>query len=159
MNLFILHGILQSIAFIVLFPLGALVAYFRENIVAIWFPIHVSLQMMGLLVVLIALYVMYVAKKTTSLPKKEQAAEKQEEKQAEKQAEKEEGKVSTSRELHRFIGPLVVFALFIQFFWAFYGRKIVEWTTWYRIHMMLATIVILGGFTNIFFGIFIVSSG
>ena len=129
MNLYNLHGLLQTIAFFVLYPLGALIAYFREHVGSNWKIFHLSIQLLATLLVFIAVIIVISIKKGNKQDK------------------------PIINKVHTKLGPLVVLLIIIQLVWAFLGRKLVDWTTWYYTHITLSGLIIIGGVTNVFLGI------
>jgi hypothetical protein len=128
MNLYYLHGLLQTIAFFVLFPLGALIAYFREHVGSNWKVFHVSIQLLATLLVFSAVIIVISIKKGNKQDK------------------------PIINKVHTKLGPLIVLVIIIQLVWAFLGRKLVDWTTWYNTHMILSGLIITGGITNVILG-------
>jgi len=133
MNYFLIHGLLQFVAFIILFPIGAIIALLRNSIGPSWKKYHVFFQLTGTVTVILAI-ISIVYAKSQSIKKKE----------------KEENML---RKIHKILGPIVISIVFIQILWAFYGRKIVEWNTWYTIHMIFSMIIIIGGISNVLLGL------
>jgi phosphate starvation-inducible membrane PsiE len=129
-----LHGILQIIAFAILFPLGIAFAIFRNKIGSNWFIYHVTTQTIGLLVVITALLVIYFVKKKSK-------------KNFEKNFE------NKNKKIHEILGPIVVLLLFFQFIWALIIKKFINRFIWYYIHISLSFLIITGGLINIYFGI------
>jgi phosphate starvation-inducible membrane PsiE len=125
-----LHGILQIIAFAILFPLGIAFAIFRNKIGSNWFIYHLTTQTIGLLVVITALLVIYFVKK--------------------KSKKNFENK---NKKIHEILGPIVVLLLFFQFIWALIIKKFINRFIWYYIHISLSFLIITGGLINIYFGI------
>lgn len=63
MNLYKVHGLLQFIAFFILFPVRAIVAGLRERIGASWRTIHVSTQLLATLLVFAAVSIVHMGNK------------------------------------------------------------------------------------------------
>lgn len=121
-----IHGMLQGIVFLILYPLGALIALLRNQIRPSWRPYHVGIQLTASILFFIAISI--VAYASYGKPKKE----------------------STIRNLHRWNGRLIALLIITQLFWAYQGRNYVEWMTWYYVHMSLSASIILLGWTNIY---------
>lgn len=122
-----IHGLLQSIVFFILYPLGALIAVFRNQIGPSWRPYHVGIQLTASTLFFIAIGM--VAYASYGKPKKES---------------------SQIRTLHRWNGRLIALLIVTQLFWAYQGRNYVEWMTWYYIHISLSASILLLGWTNIY---------
>lgn len=121
-----IHGLLQSLVFLILYPLGALIALLRNYIGPSWKIYHVSIQLTASFLFFIAIGI--IAYTTYEKPKKE----------------------SKIRTIHRWNGRLIATLIVFQLFWAYQGRNYVEWTAWYWIHMSLSASIILLGWTNIY---------
>lgn len=122
-----IHGLLQSIVFFILYPLGALIAVFRNQIGPSWRPYHVGIQLTASVLFFIAISI--VAYASYGKPKE---------------------KSSQIRTLHRWNGRLIALLIVTQLFWAYQGRNYVEWMTWYYVHMSLSASILLLGWTNIY---------
>jgi hypothetical protein len=121
-----IHGMLQGIVFLILYPLGALIALLRNQIGPSWRPYHVGIQLTASILFFIAISI--VAYASYGKPKKE----------------------SNIRTIHRWNGRLIALLIITQLFWAYQGRNYVEWMTWYYVHMSLSASIILLGWTNIY---------
>lgn len=121
-----IHGLIQSLVFLILYPLGALIALLRNYIGPSWKIYHVSIQLTASLLFFIAISI--IAYTTYGKPKKE----------------------STYRTIHRWNGRLIATLIVFQLFWAYQGRNYVEWMTWYWVHMSLSASIILLGWSNIY---------
>ena len=130
-NLFAIHGILQLITFAVLFPLGILIAIFRERVGPNWFKLHVGIQITGSLTLLSALIIVSIAKK---------------------QKQKEDNDSITHLPAHVIVGRIVVILVILQLIWAIAFRHIIPRPIWFAIHMVLATGIITVGWTNLYLG-------
>jgi len=129
MNLYQVHGLMQAIVFLILYPLGALTALFRNYIGPKWRPIHIGIQLTATFLFIIAISLaLYLG--FNRIPSKD--------------------KDTTIQKLHRALGRTIAGIIALQIFWAYYGRNYVDWMTWYYIHMTLSSLIILGGFTNIY---------
>ena len=133
MNLYQIHGLLQFSVFVILFPLGALIALFRNYVGENWKLFHVGIQLTAvtlfIIAVSMAIYMGRKYPKTTDNDKK----------------------VVTSpiRKLHKLLGRIIGIVILFQLVWAYKGRNYVNWTLWYYIHMALSASIILLGWTNI----------
>ena len=130
MSLYQIHGLLQSIVFLVLFPLGASIALFRRFIGSRWRVMHVSIQLTAITLFMIAISIAYYMGNI-----KNKGNKKDDDRQINK--------------LHKYMGRFIFIVIVLQLFWAYQGRKIVSWTVWYYIHMLLSSIIIISGITNI----------
>ena len=129
MTVFQVHGLLQVLAFAVLFPVGALVALFRQNIGDRWRKIHVTIQLIAVACVFVAVTIVHLG--ASSHPKTDTSLVK----------------------YHRIIGPTVVFLICLQLLWAVYGKHAVDdWNTWLRIHMINSVCIISLGLVNMYIG-------
>jgi cytochrome b561 len=125
-----IHGLLQSIVFLVLFPLGASIALFRRIIGSRWRVMHVSIQLTAITLFMIAISIAYYMGNIKN-----------------KNTKKHDRQIN---KLHRYMGRFIFVVIVLQLFWAYQGRKIVSWKVWYYIHMLLSSIIIFSGITNIF---------
>lgn len=135
------HGILQTIAFLVVLPIGALIAILRRQIGEGWLKYHVAFQLTGVAIVFIAggiqLYKWHLQRKNA--PK-------------DAEAPPTKRKLSPKILIHIILGSLVSLVLIVQLFWAFLGRRYFEWMTWYYVHVALSSFIIAGGVTNLWIG-------
>jgi len=128
MNLYELHGLLQFSIFIFIFPIGALIALFRESIGPSWRKFHVGFQLTGVALFLVAISLaIYMGFHIV----------------------KDKQKMPLIKKIHHALGRVLAGVILFQVLWAFYGRKYVDWMTWYYVHMALSATIILGGWTNI----------
>lgn len=130
-SLYQIHGLMQFIAFGILFPLGAIVALLRYRIGEGWYKVHVGIQLLATSFVVVALALVHIAKaKSTEKPKLD----------------------PKYLRYHKIVGPLVVALLALQICWAFFGRKLIEGKPWLYIHIILAIALISLGWFNIYIG-------
>lgn len=129
MNLYQLHGLLQMIAFLILFPIGAMIALFRDKVGSNWKLFHVGTQIIAICVVIAAYIVIKYAKS--------------------KQKNKKHNDKDLINKIHITIGYTIGILIAIQVAWAYLGKRIVDWSTWYTIHMILSACIIVGGIINI----------
>jgi len=127
MSPFQIHGIIQLLVFLILFPIGATIAFLRDKIGPSWRRIHVSIQLTAVTLYLIAVSIAFYANHQRKVDKPR----------------------SFINQLHRWLGRTVGTLILLQVIWAFFGRQWVMWDTWYTIHMTLSASIILGGITNI----------
>lgn len=128
MNLFAVHGILQLIAFGVLFPLGVLVALFREYVGPRWFILHMSLQSAATILMVIAITIAGFAGSS----------------------EKEHVEIHVPT--HIIVGYTLVGLVCAQIIWAVFFRHTVNRPLWYVIHMCFAAAIIGLGWLNVYLG-------
>ncbi len=128
-SLYAIHGILQMIVFFGLYPMGALVAILRGFIGPSWRSIHVTMQLLGTMLLLVAVGLIAYAMKRDKVEEKE---------------------LSRRMRVHIWLGRMVLALVLTQILWAYFGRGLVDWTTWYYTHMTLSALVLIGGWTNIF---------
>lgn len=129
MNLYQLHGLLQMIAFLILFPIGAMIALFRDKVGSNWKLFHVGTQIIAICVVIAAYIVIKYAKS--------------------KQKNKKHNDKDLINKIHITIGYTIGILIAIQVAWAYLGKRIVDWSIWYTIHMILSACIIVGGIINI----------
>ena len=128
------HGLLQIFAFVIVFPAGILVAIFRDALGPTWIRWHLVLQLIGTIMVTTAIVLIKIKRKNHS-------------------HDSIEGKGSGAMDMHRYIGPVVFVALVLQWIWALYMRGKIDWIWWFRVHVVLAGIILLGGWFQIYLGI------
>lgn len=128
MSPFQIHGLIQSLVFLILFPIGAMVALLRDKIGPSWRRIHVSIQLTGVALYLTAVSIAFYANQKRKATMQEKPL---------------------INQLHIWIGRTVGTLILLQVIWAFFGRSWVMWDTWYVVHMTLSALIILGGITNI----------
>lgn len=135
LTLYEAHGILQFIAFAILFPIGALVAGLRniisERTSLNWKTLHVTIQLTAVALVLCAVILIAIAKYKNTLG----------------QRKEEDNKM---KKIHKIIGPILLALILIQLVWAYKGKTLVEWNTWLYIHMMLSGTIITLGIFNVY---------
>lgn len=135
MNISAVHGSMQAIAFLLLFPIGGLVAVMRRHIGPGWYKYHVIFQLLATFTVFAAvgvqLYKWHLRRGTNVATKKTP---------------------STKMITHVLLGSAVSILLIIQLLWAFFGRRWVEWMTWYNVHVALAAVILAGGISNLWLG-------
>jgi len=127
-DLYQIHGLLQFSIFVILFPLGALIALMRNYIGESWRRFHVGIQLTAVALFVIAISMaIYMGRKYPKKIKDE----------------------SPTRKLHKILGRIIAIIIALQLLWAYKGRNYVDWTLWYYIHMGLSASIILLGWTNI----------
>jgi uncharacterized membrane protein YbjE (DUF340 family) len=137
MNLYALHGILQIVAFAILFPLGILVAVFRDLVGERWFSLHIGIQTTAIVTVFVALVIAAIANYN---------------KDNNKDNEKKDKNDTTPIPTHVIVDSIVVVIILCQLVWAIYLRHIVPRPMWLVMHIILATGIILAGWTNLYLG-------
>lgn len=166
MNPYKLHGICQVIAFAILFPLGALIAIFRNQIGPGWLKWHVIFQLSASLFVLIAASaIVYAVWKSSKKHKSngDDDSDSDSDEDDDKEHFKEGGKAEDDKakpegkrdehnlmSWHKLIGSVVVLLVLFQLIWAYVGKRMVEWNIWLLVHGVCASLIILGGWTNIY---------
>lgn len=129
--LYTLHGLLQEIAFLVLFPIGIIIALCKLYIGSKWFILHILFQTVGIVCVISAVLIMAYAK------------------YLEKPTNKSSRK---SIPLHVYIGIAIVILILFQVVWAVLMRDKIDRNIWTRIHIILASIILILGWTNLYLG-------
>jgi hypothetical protein len=129
-SLYQIHGLIQMIVFLFLFPLGATIALFRKSVGPNWRKMHVTVQLTAITLFFIAISLAFYAGNIQNKNK-----EKKEEKQINK--------------VHKALGRIIFILIVSQLIWAYQGRKLVNWMTWYYIHMTLSALIIISGVTNV----------
>lgn len=127
MSLSKIHGILQMVAFLILFPIGGIIAIFRNQIGGQWLKYHIFFQILASILVFTAVGIQLYNRKNHM----------------------QNHSHISPKFYHVLIGITIVLLLIFQIFWAFLGRRVVSWTIWYYIHVTLAALIIIGGITNI----------
>lgn len=160
MNPYKIHGICQVIAFAVLFPLGALIAVFRNQIGPGWLKWHIIFQLSASVFVLIAASAIGYAvwknwnmkqnKSVKNVVEDETFTDTMKGKEDEDASNEKVGKEHKFMSWHKLIGGIVVLLVFFQLAWAYIGKRLVEWNIWLLVHTALASLIILGGWTNIY---------
>jgi len=125
-NLYIIHGILQIIAFGILFPLGSLIAIFRNWIGNKWFIIHVTCQIIASILLFIAIVLVKIAKS--------------------------DKKKNKTEPLHVKTGHIIISLVVFQLLWAIFMRHIIYRPLWLFIHLLTAISIITLGWINIYLG-------
>lgn len=139
MNLYQIHGLLQLIAFLVLFPIGGAIALMRNSIGPNWLKYHMFFQLSAAACVFTgAALAAYAGKK--------------------KDHDDKDHKEPRVHVFHIWIGRITVTLVFLQLVWAFFGRYLVSSYMWYLTHVTMAVLIILGGFTQIFLAYLMYSS-
>ncbi len=128
-SIYAVHGILNTLAFIVILPLGAIIALMRNCIGPSWYNYHVFLQLTGMLFVFIASSLVLYKKITNKNNPKEEE--------------------NIYKKYHKIIGPIIVTLVFIQLLWATMIKKYVNKPLWYIVHGILALLIIVGGWVNV----------
>jgi len=137
LNLFAIHGILQVLTFVILFPIGIFIALFREKIGKNWFILHVTIQSLASLNVFLALIVINIALKN---------------KEKKEKKEKEDTESNKKPSLHVRIGTVIIYLVIFQLLWATIMRHIISRPIWYIIHILTAITIIILGWINIYYG-------
>lgn len=138
MSLYKVHGILQAIAFLFLFPLGVVVAIFRQYLGSWWLKAHLILQFLATLCVVIAIIAIVLAHQKHESKDKD---------------EKSHDNESTEKRAHKIIGPILVTILLLQWIWAILVRGKVDWDVWYKVHLLLAGLIVTLGFVQVYLGV------
>lgn len=131
-NIYQVHGILQALAYLIFFPLGILMAVLRDYVGPSWFELHIIFHTLGLACTLIAVAIIEIGEKKKS----EESKNKQ---------------VSKYQKYHTSLGPVIITIVLLQFLWAIIGRKVVRRDIWFIGHITLSALILIGGWTNIFF--------
>ena len=131
MNLYAVHGVLQALAFGVLFPLGMAVALYRDSIGYNWFRLHVGIQAIAVITMFIAVACVVIEKinRDTTYTY-----------------------IEKTTPTHVVVGGLVVLLVCIQILWALVIRRFVPYSIWYNGHVILALGIVITGWINIYLG-------
>ena len=139
-KLYMLHGILQTLAFLILFPIGIIIALCKNYIGPRWFILHISFQSFGIICVFTAIILAVYAESLKS-------------KDAHIDGDKEPvNNKSEIPSLHVILGIIVIILLITQIIWAVFVRKIINHDLWAKIHLILALLILGFGWTNIYLG-------
>ena len=128
MSPFQIHGLIQLLVFLILFPTGVTIALLRDKIGPSWRRIHVTIQLTGVALYLVAVSIAFYANQQRNVSTQDKPF---------------------INQLHIWLGRTVGTLILLQVIWAFFGRSWVMWDTWYVIHMTLSALIILSGLTNI----------
>lgn len=129
MKLYTIHGVLQVIAFLILYPLGFAMVLLQR------YRMHAIIQVTASLIVLAAVVLAVLA---SSLGGKQEAPT-----PADREA-------ANTRSAHRMLGGMVAFLIVLQLVWALGMHGRVSWSAWYPVHVTLALGVVLGGWLNLY---------
>lgn len=127
MNVYKFHGMLQALAFLILYPLGALIAIFRQRIGPSWFYAHIGIQLVATICVFTAVGFVIFTKHKHEQQKK-------------------------IPQIHRILGKTLVGIILLQYVWAIFGKRFVSWSVWLVIHMILAGLLLTLGWLQIYLG-------
>ena len=143
-NLYMLHGILQTLAFLILFPIGIIIALCKNYIGPRWFILHILFQSFGIICVFTAVILAVYAE---SLKSKINHTNRQEDIHVQTPNNKSE-----LPQLHVIFGIVVIILIIKQIIWAVFVRKIINHDLWAKIHLILALLILGFGWTNIYLG-------
>ena len=134
-SLYLLHGILQIVAFLILFPIGILIAIFKNYIGAYWFISHILFQSFGIICVFTAVLVMIYAKSLQNIKDTNPTPTTNTNTTTNMHTQ-------NSPSLHAIIGFIIIALIIIQVIWAVFVRKIINHDLWAKIHLVLAILII-----------------
>ena len=138
MNSAQIHGLMQFVAFAIIFPLGGAIALFRNSLGSWWLRAHIILQTIGTLLVFAAIVIIkwnhsHNHDSTKDVP------------------------ILTELKLHRILGPIIVLLLVAQWTWAIVAKRYLSasltWDRWLAIHMILAVSIVGLGWVQVYLGI------
>jgi hypothetical protein len=129
-SVYAIHGMLQLLIFGVLYPTGVVIAQLRGRIGPIWRPLHIGIQLTASVLFLVsASLVGWAVKKDRVMDK-----------------------ASLQLKVHIWVGRVVLGLVFGQILWAFFGKMMVDWARWFKIHIVLSALILLSGWINIGIG-------
>ena len=136
-TLYTLHALLQAKAFLILFPIGILIALFKRFIGPSWFILHIVFQSLGVFCVFAAIalmaYAQYLKNKT-------------------KEPNSKTPDDNKPIPAHVIIGIIIVCLIVLQLIWAIFFRHIIEREIWKLIHIIFAILILTLGWTNLYLG-------
>jgi len=136
-TLYTLHALLQGTAFLILFPIGILIALFKTFIGPSWFILHILFQSLGVFCVFTAIALMAYAhylKHKTKEPNSKTPNE------------------IKAMPTHVIIGIIIVCLIVLQLIWAIFFRHVIEREIWKFIHLIFAILILILGWTNLYLG-------
>jgi hypothetical protein len=133
MSVYRIHGILQAIAFLFLFPLGALIAVARFHLGPWWLKAHVTVQFLATLLVAVAVSLVWTPKRAPHTPHTPHTP-------------------SPIVRKHHAIGKALLILIALQWIWALVGRRWIPWNAWLAVHAILATCILGLGFYQVYLG-------
>ena len=136
-TLYTTHALLQIKAFLVLFPLGIIIALTKSYIGPNWFILHIIFQSLGVFCVFTAIALMAYAqylKNKTKTPKSKTP---------------EENKPLPT---HVIIGIIIVCLIILQLIWAIFLRHVIDREIWKSIHIIFAILILGLGWINLYLG-------
>ena len=134
-TLYTLHGLLQASAFLLLFPIGILIALSKAYIGNRWFILHIIFQTLGICCVFTAIALMAYAQYLKTKAQNAKPAE-------------------TKKPLptHVIVGIIIVILIILQVIWAVFLRHTINREIWVNIHILLAILILTLGWTNLYLG-------
>lgn len=130
MNLYQIHGIINSTVFLLLLPIGIIIAALRNYIGPEWLKWHVFFQLTSVILLIISGSLVFYANRN----------------------HKKQKEISKNRKLHKIIGPTILSLLFLQIFWAYYGKYLVSYNIWLMIHAGFGISILGLGWYQIYLG-------
>ncbi len=142
-TLYTFHALLQATAFLILFPLGIIIALTKTYIGSNWFILHIIFQSLGVFCVFIAIslivYAQYLKNKNKTKDKNKESNSKT----------LDENKPIS---IHVIIGIIIVCLIIFQLIWAIFLRHTINREIWVLIHIILAILILCLGWTNLYLG-------
>ena len=142
-TLYTIHALLQVIAFLVLFPLGIIIALTKNYIGPSWFILHIIFQSLGVFCVFAAIAFMAYAQYLKNKNKTNTTTK-----------EPNSNTPDTNQQLpaHVIIGIIIVCLIILQLIWAVFLRHTINRDIWVLIHIILAVLILSLGWTNLYLG-------
>lgn len=139
MSLYKWHALLQVIAFLILLPIGVIIAILRNYIGPGWHWWHVTIQFVATIMIFTAIVLVKIAERMYT------------------QKEDDDKKVTreTNKYIkwHKIVGPIVVSLIILQWIWAYFGIKIVgSFNIWLTIHAIIAFLILPLGWLQVYLG-------
>lgn len=136
-TLYTVHALLQAKAFLVLFPIGIIIALCKTFIGPSWFMLHIIFQSLGVFCVFAAIafmaYAQYLKNKT-------------------KEPNSKTPEISKPIPTHVIVGIIIVCLIIAQLIWAVFLRHVINREIWVLIHIILAILILGLGWTNLYLG-------
>jgi len=138
-KLYTFHALLQATAFLILFPIGIIIALTKTYIGSNWFILHIIFQSLGVFCVFAAIALMAYAQYLKNKDKNKESNSKT----------LDENKPIS---IHVIIGIIIVCLIIFQLLWAIFLRHTINREIWVLIHIILAILILCLGWTNLYLG-------
>ena len=134
-TLYTLHALLQGTSFLILFPIGIIIALIKSYIGPNWFILHIIFQSLGVFCIFTAITLMaYAQYLKTQKPNYKKPAK------------------NTPLSSHVIIGITIVSLIVLQLIWAIFLRHVIDREIWKLIHIIFAILILTFGWINLYLG-------